>query len=279
MRNGFQFNDHHSSEFGVTVKTKSRPICPSVKSFTVDLPCRDGVYDFSKSNSCGRVMYNDRIITVALYAGADDIYDMQKKLTGLSLWLQGDGKLIFDDMPFIVWRGKITDEILYMPEHGGSKAVMEVSFQVKPFGQCLFGTEGPVIDVPAFKLNDNIAIGMDSMYTFAIGGKGNVRMNNFGDRPIRPVIKLGSAASGIKLALGDKYLSFTTSGETTVDFEKQNVINSNGELVNVSGEFFEFPPGEGLLHIENSNTSGLIVKFEFTPEFTYNVYFEKIKWG
>lgn len=31
MRNGFIFKDRHSSDFDVTVRTKSRPILPSVK--------------------------------------------------------------------------------------------------------------------------------------------------------------------------------------------------------------------------------------------------------
>ena len=50
MRNGFIFKDRHSSDFGVTVRTKSRPILPSVKENIVDLPYRDGGYDFSKAN-------------------------------------------------------------------------------------------------------------------------------------------------------------------------------------------------------------------------------------
>ena len=54
MRNGFIFKDRHSSDFGVTVRTKSRPILPSVKENIVDLPYRDGVYDFSKANPFGR---------------------------------------------------------------------------------------------------------------------------------------------------------------------------------------------------------------------------------
>ena len=54
MRNGFIFKDRHSSDFGVTVRTKSRPILPSVKENIVDLPYRDGGYDFSKANPFGR---------------------------------------------------------------------------------------------------------------------------------------------------------------------------------------------------------------------------------
>ena len=64
MRNGFIFKDRHSSDFGVTVRTKSRPILPSVKENIVDLPYRDGGYDFSKANPFGREFYNDRIFTV-----------------------------------------------------------------------------------------------------------------------------------------------------------------------------------------------------------------------
>ena len=64
MRNGFIFKDRHSSDFDVTVRTKSRPILPSVKENIVDLPYRDGVYDFSKANPFGREFYNDRIFTV-----------------------------------------------------------------------------------------------------------------------------------------------------------------------------------------------------------------------
>ena len=64
MKNGFIFKDRHSSDFGVTVRTKSRPILPSVKENIVDLPYRDGGYDFSKANPFGREFYNDRIFTV-----------------------------------------------------------------------------------------------------------------------------------------------------------------------------------------------------------------------
>ena len=48
MRNGFIFKDRHSSDFDVTVRTKSRPILPSVKENIVDLPYRDGVYEYSR---------------------------------------------------------------------------------------------------------------------------------------------------------------------------------------------------------------------------------------
>lgn len=48
-----------------------------------------------------------------------------------------EGELIFDDMPFSKWRGKVSDEVIYMPEHSGRKAVMEVSFRAEPFCKCI----------------------------------------------------------------------------------------------------------------------------------------------
>ena len=85
MRNGFIFKDRHSSDFGVTVRTKSRPILPSVKENIVDLPYRDGGYDFSKANPFGREFYNDRIFTVTFNIYADNLAEMQRNLSLLSL--------------------------------------------------------------------------------------------------------------------------------------------------------------------------------------------------
>ena len=157
MRNGFIFKDRHSSDFGVTVRTKSRPILPSVKENIVDLPYRDGGYDFSKANPFGREFYNDRIFTVTFNIYADNLAEMQRNLSLLSLWLCGEGELIFDDMPFSKWRGKVSDEVIYMPEYSGRKAVMEVSFRAEPFCKCIFDTEGPALEMP-FMLDANILV-------------------------------------------------------------------------------------------------------------------------
>lgn len=126
MRNGFIFKDRHSSDFDVTVRTKSRPILPSVKENIVDLPYRDGGYDFSKANPFGREFYNDRIFTVTFNIYADNLAEMQRKLSLLSLWLCGEGELFLMICHFQK-AGKVSEEVIYMPEHSGRKAVMEVS--------------------------------------------------------------------------------------------------------------------------------------------------------
>lgn len=278
MRNGFKFKDIHSSQFGVSVRTKSRPIRPSAKMFLSEVPCRDGVYDFSASNPYGREFYNNRTFAVSMSIYADNMTLMQEKLTRLSNWLCGKGELIFDDIPLVKWTGKVSDEIIYMPEHEGRKAVIEVTFSAEPFSRCVFGTDGPTIGMEHIVIGDNIPIGIDEVYTYTVSGKGDITVMNVGDRPMRPVIEISGNASGIKLAVEDKALSFNADGDVTVDFDKQSVTDSNGR-VKISGVFFEFQSGKNILHIENSNTDKLTVRIHYIPQFMYNLYFDDMNWG
>ena len=55
-----------------------------------------------------------------------------------------------------------------------------------------------------------------------------------------------------------------SNGQTTIDFEKQNVKNTSGNIL-VSGEFFEFPSGRNKLHIVNSNSQNMTAEISYTP--------------
>lgn len=276
MRNGFKFKDRHSSFFGVTVRTKSRPIRPEAKIYTIDMPCRDGAYDFSESNSTGREYFYDRTFVITMSVCADNLNLLQDKLSQLSSWLMGSGGLIFDDMPNTVWYGRISDEIIYMPNHGGKSASLEISMRVRPFGKCIFGTEGPVLDIN-MTLDNKIPIALDETVHYTVTGSGNVKVHNFGERPIRPCIHIQDAGAVI-LTLNGKTLSFESKGDCNVDFEKQSVTAS-GANVDVSGEFFEFMPGANIVHFENSGSDEVTIDVSYTPEFNYAVNLEAIDWG
>lgn len=261
----------------MTVRTKSRPIIPSVKSFTLDLPYRDGEYDFSASNPQDREHYMNRVFIMMLTAAADNLTALQSKISKLSLWLSGSGDLIFDDIPLIVWHARISDEIIYMPEHGGKTAMLEVSFSASPFGKNIFGTEGPVLDTE-MPLDSLIPLSLEEKYICTVTGSGEMCIINFGDRPARPVIKIAGNAGKVTLTLGDKSLSFTAGGSASVNFEKQTVTNAGGS-VKVSGEFFELKEGANVLKITNSNSSKLTVTAVFTPEYMYSADYSEIDWG
>ncbi|MDY3971597.1 MAG: phage tail family protein [Clostridia bacterium] len=278
MRNGFKFNGHHSSEFDVTVRTKSRPIRPEAKSFTIDLPSRDGEYDFSLSNPQKREHFHDRTFIVTLSLYAENLMKMQNKLMEISKWLTGRGTLIFDDIPSVIWNGKITDEIIYMPEHDGRKAVLEVSFRVQPFGSCIFGTEGPVMDCVEVHLDSTIPIDFDELYTVSAANGQSINIINFGDRPIRPVITITGGASDMTLRMNGKTLDFSAGGDVVVDCEKQTVTNANGSVM-VSGEFPELQSGDNVLYVGNSNSDTLNFDISFTPQFMYGADLDNLDWG
>lgn len=277
MRNGFTFKNCHSSGFNVTVKTKSRPIRPEQKTYTTDIPCRDGIYDFSAANEYGRVFYNDRIFAVTIYVSDENLEEMQFKLSELSRWLCGSGDLIFDDIPLIVWKGRVSDEIIYMPENSGKKAVIEVSFRAEPFGYCIFDNDGPTLDT-ALRIDSNLPLDISPMFLFSLSGRGEMKFINFGDRPVLPLMTINGNAEGVRLDMDGKTLSFNTNGNTEVDF-KNHTVTCGGESIKVAGEFFEFKKGTNLITLENSNTSELSVNFVFTPEFMYNVHFYDVDWG
>lgn len=278
MRNGFTFKDRHSSEFGVTVRTKSRPITAGVKSFTSDLPYRDGEYDFSAANPHGREHYAKRIFVMSLSLRADNLAALQGKISKLALWLTGSGSLIFDDLPLVVWNARVTDEIAYMPEHGGTKAELEVSFSAEPFGEALFGTEGPLIGHP-LPIGSDIPLSTDCAYTYTVDSSGNICIVNFGDMPVSPVIKITGSTGSITLSLGEKTLSFSAGGKSvTADFEKQTV-KTGESLVGVTGEFFEIPSGINHIAVTNSASGNIIVTVEFKTRYMYGADYSHIDWG
>ena len=130
MKVGFTFKDKHTSDFGVTALTQSRPVLPEVKSYTFEAAAVDGEYDFSEANEFAREFYKDRVIEVDIQAGAENLESLQRTLTRLSKWLIGRGDLVFDDIPHVIWDARIIDTVVYKPERDGRKTVLSVSFRV-----------------------------------------------------------------------------------------------------------------------------------------------------
>ena len=127
-------------------------------------------------------------------------------------------------------------------------------------------------------LGANIPIDISCLFKFNISGSGDISVYNFGDRPVRPIVKLGASARNVTLSMNGKSLAFMSNGQTTIDFEKQNVKNTSGNIL-VSGEFFEFPSGRNKLHIVNSNSQNMTAEISYTPYFMYGEHFDDLEWG
>ena len=115
MRNGFKFNDKHTSEFkGVTVKTRDRPVFPAVKEQVHSADEMNGEYDFSDVS--GHEYFNTRTFQIEFGISADNLSELQKKLAKLSRWFKGRGTLIFDDLPLVKWNVRVVDSVSYIEE-------------------------------------------------------------------------------------------------------------------------------------------------------------------
>lgn len=103
----------------------------------------------------------------------------------------------------------------------------------------------------AFYVRCKYTCDISCLFKFNISGSGDISVYNFGDRPVRPIVKLGASARNVTLSMTANCLRLCQTVMTTIDFEKQNVKNTSGNIL-VSGEFFEFPSGRNKLHIVNS---------------------------
>ena len=93
MKNGFTFNDRHSSEFGITYKADSRVLLPEKRRSGIMVPGRSGAY-YQYDGA-----YNAREETFTCY-----FQPQQGKTTAITTrniagWLSGRGRIIFDDEP------------------------------------------------------------------------------------------------------------------------------------------------------------------------------------
>lgn len=270
MKIGFTFKDKHTSDFGVTALTQSRPVLPEVKSYTFEAAVVDGEYDFSETNEFAREFYKDRVIEVDIQAGAENIGELQITVTRLSKWLCGKGELIFDDIPLVIWDARVIDAVTYKPEREGHKTVLSVSFRAKPLARLVFDVPtGPVIG-DRIPIGSNIPLDMASYFIFE--GRGNHRFINIGDAPVKPILTVSGAAS---LTCGGHTISVPQA--CTVDCERQVVTNASGRSIMnaVTGSFFELAPGDNTLYI----SADITVQARYTPRFIYNANFEDIDWG
>lgn len=274
MKNGFTFKGRHTSEFGVTVATQSRPISSDTKTQTYEAALCDGEYDFSGANLYGREFYNTRVFKYNIKVIEDDLRDLQRKLGKITRWLRGEGELVFDDTPNVKWKAKIIDLVDYKPQHGHS-TVLSVSFKAEPFGASLFNVlDGPILDSDIF-LDDDIPLDMSEYFVFEFESNGTSAVYNIGDMPVRPIIIIENAAAAVTLTCNDTEL--TVPGACVIDCEKQIVLSSGGKslMQSVTGNFFELAPGANMLTL--SAAAKVTVSYE--PKYMYDDNFDEVDLG
>lgn len=275
MRTGFKFNDKHTSEFaGVTVRTKDRPIFPSVKEQVYSADEMDGEYDFTDIS--GHEYFNTRTFQIEFGIMSDNLSELQKRLSQLSRWFKGRGTLIFDDLPLVKWNVRVVDSVSYMPENGGRKAVLSVSYKAMPFSELIFDViEGPCLD-DEILLDSDIPLDASEFLTFSGTGTYN-NVPNISDVYVKPVITVTGATGAVSIANNGTSITVTHSGDFVIDCEKEQVYSGSTSLMkNTVGEFFELAPGtDNTIIIAGSAT----VQINYTPKFLYDADFNNMDWG
>ena len=128
---GFSFNNRHSSEFEIFMKSDDRTLLPAKTQAAYMIPGRDGTYDSSDFD------YQNRIITVqiAFFGSGNDMESLRKKVRDIAKWLSGQGNLIFDDEPDKAYTAKVTNGISLSQIVRQGQAT--VSFDCQPFAESI----------------------------------------------------------------------------------------------------------------------------------------------
>ena len=203
----------------------------------------------------------------------------------VSVWLTGRGELIFDDTPFVKWNAAVMNSIDYAPERYGRKAILSVSFDVKPFSECIFDTSsGPALDM-ALSLDKAMPLDMNTALTFSTN---TINVINCGTWYVRPTLifdvsEYSGSFTSLSVECGSKKLSIGGVSSSynlekiIIDLEKQTVRDGKGTslMAYFGGEFFELAPGVNTIH-----SAGNIAPFKtqviYTPEFMYDF---DMDWG
>lgn len=282
MRTGFTYKNKHCSEYGITMVTKSRPILPELRSAPMELPNADGSMEYAAANDYGRAFYKNRTFTLGLYIRAANIYELEKRLSRIAVWLSGTGRLSFDDMPAVYWNAAVIDQIDYAPECSGTKAVLSVSFDVKPFSTAFFDTlNGPRIGA-GIRLDDSVRLDSGKAMVFNVSGSGTFTVNNIGTAPVRPVytiipdvtdeVSTWSMSSGGR-AIG--YTSFVKYSSMILDTENYTCTYKDFDLMGgIFGEFFELMPGDNIINFVGTEGVNFTITVSYAPKFIWNADFE-----
>ena len=126
MNVGFTFNGVHSSTYGLT-GSPSIPLLPERRRSTIEIPGRDGTFDFQNDS------YAPRIIMVQCLAKAATASELRTALAGAAVWLSGSGYLVFDHAPTRRWQAKVYAgiDLLRAPIAGQ----FTIAFEAQPYAE------------------------------------------------------------------------------------------------------------------------------------------------
>ena len=267
---GFSFNGLHSSEFGVVMKSKNRPLLPSPKVVADQALAVDGVYDFSAVNPYRRMLYNEREITVECAVVCKDIYVLRKRAREIARWLFGrKGALRFDDSTDVFYMGYVANQIdlTNIIARIGS---FTLRFMCEPFGYSRRRSGIKIMYGAGIEYGEGYEYGNPDYNRFALTANKSLTVENLGDLPVRPYIRLLGRGKNVKLDLGSGFIKANCQFSEHLIFDCFNMTAiADGVNVNpvVTGEFLELPIGESAVFVSaDAGSMDVTLAFEFYPK-------------
>lgn len=226
---GIIFNDIHSSNFNIVVKTIINPLLPKLRISEQIIPNKSSSYKFLDG-------YEDKVIKVTLKLIDNDYIERRKTARLVAKWLSGKGKLYFDYEPDKYYIAQVFDQV--EPQIEKNIDTMEVTFLCEPLA---VSDENGII-------KNNIT------------NSETVILINNGTYKSKPVFEITGTATSITFASDGGSFSISDITEKTIVncknmlcYTVDGLEQKTNKLKDFTGNFIEVEPG--LTEVAISGTS------------------------
>lgn len=260
---GFSFKGKHSSEFNIGVRSVDRSFLPGKRKKQIIIPGMSGSIDFDDDT------YENRPIEVEI--GLIKIFnfvDLRQVCREVAGWLNGSGKLIFDDEPDKYYLASIYSPSGIKQLPLSPRGIVGISFECQPFAYMAVDTgEDLTWEQADFPWITDAYWNMVESYQFVATGTKSFTFNNPGTREInfkspqgsKSLIKINGSWTNLNISLNGNILTYTqpSTGELIIDnVEMETTLNGTNALSAIDGdieEFLEITPGDNIISISGTN--------------------------
>lgn len=265
---GFSFRGRHSSSLNIGVRSADRTMRPPRRRAGNAVPGKHGI-PFDKDE----VYENRQIQMVIALINNDNWSDLRESVREVAEWLNGEGRLIFDDEPDKYYYASIYDgvglEQMNLLPVGGA----EITFEAMPFAYRLddltwdeaeFSWENAIIAWEATNFHTTTATGPKTLQFNNIGSAGVDKHSPAG---ANSKITITGSWTNITLSMNGETLSYKKAGSGTlvidnVDLEiRHQNTNALHDLDGSLDTFLPIKPGPNSLNISGS---GLNITLQLT---------------
>lgn len=245
-----------AANFIVVESIQIEPLTP--KQSTLSLKERDGSIDFSFSNQYGRLIYDDRIITMSCIFRYNTYEEMSSKISRIynAIYNNPRGELELSITPGVKWNATLLN-IQKQEKTGNSTGRIIIQYRVYPYS---FSEQEIIVD--------KIISGSE---TLTINNPGTA----FSNKHLISLVNIQGNTGGFFIQKADgtfiECSRILQDGDNlTIDFENFEILINGDPVKNLEwdGEFFELSSGNQPIEIDFSGSAEM--KWYLKPQYFYS---------